>query len=223
MKGLKCYHDMLSMIHFKKYQDLITNNMLPCCRTIQIYTHCNAPAISQAATHLSALRQAVFPYITFYDVIQPPPPQPREPSELPPPPPPSTTRSRRAQSPLHARAHTHTHTGHRPPDTQSCRPGSARAHRTRPTAVCWSRVGPSMHPLAASPLRRPAAAAALMDGHGEDGRASSRRPPRGPRPRRRPRPSRFQVTAASRFRVAAVGISAVRGGEVGEETAAPRD
>ena len=80
-----------------------------------------------------------------------------------------------------------------------------------------------MHPLAASPLRRPAAAAALMDGHGEDGRASSRRPPRGPRPRRRPRPSRFQVTAASRFRVAAVGISAVRGGEVGEETAAPRD
>ena len=109
MKGLKCYHDMLSMIHFKKYQDLITNNMLPCCRTIQIYTHCNAPAISQAATHLSALRQAVFPYITFYDVIQPPPPQPREPSELPPPPPPSTTRSRRAQSPLHARAHTHTH------------------------------------------------------------------------------------------------------------------
>ena len=56
-----------------------------------------------------------------------------------------------------------------------------------------------MHPLAASPLRRPAAAAALMDGHGEDGRASSRRPPRGPRPRRRPRPSRFQVTAALRF------------------------
>ena len=95
-----------------------------------------------------------------------------------------------------------------------------RANQTRPAAFAGFRVGPAMHLLAACPLRLPAAAAALWN---SKGRASSHPPPRGPRPRRRPRPSRFQVTAASRFRVAAVGISAVRGGEVGEETAAPRD